>query len=425
MNYGTLSTHFVGVATKELTLVDTKGSNQHEVGGPKYQWNRFRQILGEEPRLIKEGTGIPTRYIYISAEQESIDSEGYCTWYDTRHKDEKRSAEWRVYYQSNDVTAVMEPGDQLVLAKRREDYLLFIVIAEDSGLVNRILYLFGMDSQTDEVALQDFSETDPELDFLNRLILEEIGIEFENPDANSLDAIIEPFGLEFPGTREFSDLARQTLPEISALDDPDWAIISWLDHEEALFRRLEARIVSEEISTSGLMVAESPPDVDKFISLSLSVHNRRKSRMGHSLENHLAAVFDAYSLRYDVQKKTEKGKKPDFLFPGIDEYNDNEFSVSFLTMLAAKSTCKDRWPQILPEAERIPTKHLVTLEHGISESQTITMRDSGVQLIVPRPLQRGYTRDQCGWIWCLSDFVDLVSEKQSKAFGERVTNINE
>ena len=412
MSYGTLSTHFAGVGSKILTLVDTKGSNQHEVGGPKAQWNRFRQILGNEPRRIKHGNGIPARYIYINGEQESFDAEGQCSWYDTRHRDEKRSAEWRVYYQSNDVTCAMEPGDQLILAKRREDYLLFIVIAEDCGLVDRILYLFGFDSQTDLIGYQDFSDTDPELDFLNRLILEEIGVEFEDPDANSLDTIIEPFGLTFPGTREFSDLARQTLPEISALDDPDWAIVSWLEHEEALFRRLEARVVAERIA-SGWTSTDGVPDVDGFISFSLSVQNRRKSRMGHSLENHLAAVFDAYSLRYDVQKKTEKGKKPDFLFPGINEYNDSRFSVSLLTMLAAKSTCKDRWSQVLPEAERIPVKHLVTLEPGISESQTTTMRDSDVQLVVPRSLQRSYTQGQCEWLWCLSDFVDLVSARQS------------
>ena len=332
MSYGTLSTYFAGVGTKVLTLVDTKGSNQHEVGGPKTQWNRFRQILGEEPRRIAKGNGIPTRYIYISGEQESFYSEGEASWYDTRHRDPKRSAEWRVYYQSNDVTDVMEPGDQLVLAKRREDYLLFIVLAEDCGLVDRLLYLFGLDNQADLVALQDFTDADPELDFLNRLILEEIGIEFEDPDANNLDTIIEPFGLEFPKTRVFSDLARQTLPEVSALDDPDWAIMSWLEHEEALFRRLEARIVAERIAR-GWTDTVGVPDVDGFISFSLSVQNRRKSRMGHSLENHLVAVFDAYELRYDVQKKTEKGKKPDFLFPGIAEYSDTGLAYRYLQCL--------------------------------------------------------------------------------------------
>ena len=153
-------------------------------------------------------------------------------------------------------------------------------------------------------------------------------------------------------------------------------------------------------------------DVDDFIKHSVSVHNRRKSRMGHSFENHLAAVFDAHTLKYQTQKKTEKGKKPDFLFPGLEEYFDTGFDKNSLTMLAAKSTCKDRWPQILPEAERLDQKHLVALEPSISESQTETMRQSSVQLIVPRHIQKSYTERQRCWLWTLSDFVDLVKLSQ-------------
>ncbi|EJA5030400.1 hypothetical protein MU985_004932 [Salmonella enterica] len=39
-------------------------------------------------------------------------------------------------------------------------------------------------------------------------------------------------------------------------------------------------------------------------------------------------------------------------------------------MLAYKSTCKDRWRQMLNEAVRIPDKHLLTLESSICENQT-------------------------------------------------------
>lgn len=419
MSYGNLSAFFQGVSTKTLTLVDAKklepgqkGSNQHEIGGPKAQWNRFTKILGDKPRLLKKGNGIPTRYIYLNSEQETIAVEGVCTWYDPRANDPKRSAEWRIYYQTNAVTQAMEPGDQLFLAKMKDDYLLFIVVAEGSELVERLQFLFGLDGQGElEVTIQDFSDSDPEIDFLTRFILDEIGIEFEDPHANSLDTIIERFGLTFPTTKVFSALARQTLPEVNALEDPDIAIMAWLDHEEALFRRLEAHVVANRLKV-GWVSKEGIADVDGFIKYSLSVQNRRKSRMGHSLEKHLAAVFDAYGLRYEEQKKTEKGMKPDFIFPGIDQYFDTEFEVDLLTMLAAKSTCKERWPQVLPEAERIERKHLVTLEPGISESQTNAMRESKVQLIVPQSIQRSYSAKQREWLWNISAFLDLVKHRQ-------------
>ncbi|MEL7398464.1 MAG: type II restriction endonuclease, partial [Pseudomonadota bacterium] len=59
-------------------------------------------------------------------------------------------------------------------------------------------------------------------------------------------------------------------------------------------------------------------DVDGFISFSLSVQNRRKSRMGHSLENHMAAVLRAHDIRHVRGAITEHKHKPDFLFPDLE-----------------------------------------------------------------------------------------------------------
>ncbi|MFC6252851.1 type II restriction endonuclease [Pseudophaeobacter arcticus] len=51
-----------------------------------------------------------------------------------------------------------------------------------------------------------------------------------------------------------------------------------------------------------------------------------------------------------------------------------------------KSTCKDRWRQVLAEAEKVSRKHLLTLEPGISEPQTDQMEASSLQLVVPAPV---------------------------------------
>ena len=65
----------------------------------------------------------------------------------------------------------------------------------------------------------------------------------------------------------------------------------------------------------GLRMRTTP--VDGFIRFSLSVHNRRKSRMGHSLEHHLEAMFQAFGIAYDRGKATENNHRPDFLFPSV------------------------------------------------------------------------------------------------------------
>lgn len=88
--------------------------------------------------------------------------------------------------------------------------------------------------------------------------------------------------------------------------------------------------------------------------------------MGLALENHLEAMFSVYGIRNDRTAMTENKNTPDFIFPSIREYRAPLFPVTKLTMLAAKTTAKDRWQQILSEADRISRKHLLTLEPSIA-----------------------------------------------------------
>ena len=167
---------------------------------------------------------------------------GTATMYNSRAKQPLRSPEWRIYYDTNGVTSLMEPGDTLFVAKRsKSDALLLIIVREGCSIEHRLLWLFGLDTQptlqfqSKPIATSD----DAEIDFTARFILDELGVEFEDPNANTLDEIIRPFGLDLPKTKLFSQLARQTLPEVDPVGNPDLALMAWLDHEEAMFRRLE------------------------------------------------------------------------------------------------------------------------------------------------------------------------------------------
>ena len=81
-------------------------------------------------------------------------------------------------------------------------------------------------------------------------------------------------------------------------------------------------------------------------------------------------------------------------------------------MLGVKSTCKDRWRQVLAEANRIKTKHLFTLEPGISENQTTEMQYSNLRLILPQPLHETYSTAQQVWLMNLEGFINLVRDRQ-------------
>lgn len=81
-------------------------------------------------------------------------------------------------------------------------------------------------------------------------------------------------------------------------------------------------------------------------------------------------------------------------------------------MLGAKSTCKDRWRQVLSEADKISNKHLLTHEAAISENQTNEMQNKNLQLVVPNAIRSSYTLKQQNWLMSVSDFVNEVLAKQ-------------
>ncbi|MCA9978853.1 MAG: hypothetical protein KC413_24000, partial [Anaerolineales bacterium] len=148
------------------------------------------------------------------------------------------------------------------------------------------------------------------------------------------------------------------------------------------------------------------------ISYSLSVQNRRKSRVGHALENHLEQVFEDNAITYSRGKETENKAKPDFIFPSIQHYHNPKFPDTYLTMLGVKSTCKDRWRQVLSEAVRIREKHLLTLEPGISENQTDEMVANKLQLIIPQSLHSTYKPNQQIWLVNVQTFLKLTKTRQ-------------
>ncbi|MER9215880.1 type II restriction endonuclease [Mesorhizobium sp. M0663] len=413
MRRGLLSDHFEGVAAKRLAAVDAnpESSNQHEVTGSQ----PLVRILGDQDRKFPRG-GTDDRffatYIWLGGEQEAVTEEGRLSWYDSRRNDETRSAEWRLYYQSNSITDIMKPGDVLFVARKRDDRLLFIVTPDGSTIRNQLLWLFGMDDQLGfQFESQEISaDNAAELDFAARYILDELGIEPEEPEADRLDSLIERFRLKFPTTRVFSELARSSLPDVSARDSPDDALVLWMEREEQLFRRLERHIVAERINTG--FASDDGADVDGFLGFSLGVQNRRKSRAGSALENHLEAVFNAHNIRYARGVETEHRNRPDFLFPGQVEYRDADFPAARLTMLGSKSTLKDRWRQVLSEAARIDQKHLLTMEPGISENQTDEMRAKQLQLVLPRKLHETFKVSQQAWLMDVAGFLALVAMRQ-------------
>ena len=152
--------------------------------------------------------------------------------------------------------------------------------------------------------------------------------------------------------------------------------------------------------------------VEEFVEFAGSLTNRRKSRSGRSLELQARMIFREESISFSWQARTEQKKSPDFIFPSQAAYHDSEFPSESLRMLATKATCKDRWRQILNEADRIPTKHLLTLQEGVSEAQFREMQRAGVQLVVPEPVMKSYPDGVRPYLLTLEKFLTELRETQ-------------
>jgi hypothetical protein len=397
MKKGALSELFTGIAAKFLSAVEAspERSNQHEYNGVA----PLRDLFGLD-RLTLEAD-----FIYLADEEEDIITDtGNITWYDARESHPTRT-EYRLYFPTNSVTDEAAESDLLAIARRPDGKPLVLVAKAKSTAENQILYLFNLPSPGADFIGKEVE--DSQIGFVEKVILDHLGVEIEEREDRFLDLMLEKFGNVFPTTRIFSAFARETFGEASPHAAPDQTLVAWLDHEERLFRTLERHIVTEQLEEG------FHGDVDRFISFSLSVHNRRKSRAGHSLENHLSQIFAENDLIFERGVITENRSKPDFLFPGYTPYHDPGFPETRLTMLGVKTTCKDRWRQVLTEANRISSKHLLTLEPGISEHQTNEMQSQSLNLVLPAPIHTSFTETQRSWLLNVADFIEMVKEKQS------------
>lgn len=110
-------------------------------------------------------------------------------------------------------------------------------------------------------------------------------------------------------------------------------------------------------------------------------------------------------LTFDHSPQSENGKEPDFLFPSQHAYEDPAFPTNRLRMLAVKTTIRDRWRQVLEEADRIHEKHLLTLQEGVSVSQFRQIREARVRLVVPSGLHSSYPPEVRPELVTLESFI--------------------
>lgn len=410
LSRGRLSAHFAGFAAKRLSEVEinTEKSNQHEFNATK----DVLKVFGREKRSFN------TSFYYLAEEEERVVStSGTLTLYDAREKNPQRT-EFRLYYPSNPVLEEARPEDLMLLCLRKNGNVLCIISPRGSTGESQLMWLFGLSEIRRQFVANQLTigtREDLEIGYAAGYILEELGIEVpaKAQDKEELDHLLRKFGFTFPKTKEFSAYSRAGIPSLEEIDDPDAVLIACMEKEESLFRALENHIVKVRLKEG---FGREEDMVENFVQFSLSVQNRRKSRAGYAFQNHLEYIFQKNNIYYSAQAYTEGRKKPDFLFPEAVHYKNPAFPEKDLTMLAVKTSCKERWAQIISEADRILPKHLATLEPAMPKLQTEEISRNKIQLVVPAEIRKTYSPEQQKTILSLSEFIELVRSRQKRYY---------
>jgi type II restriction enzyme len=279
-------------------------------------------------------------------------------------------------------------GDLLILSKSGEDYYEGYVLQNDDD-IEEFFTAFNLSP----------NET-------NRLIEKENTVSAKDQLLKCFQKFALGFST-FPTTIQLATSARECFISCfgtrasQIISNPDEEILNWIECEYDFFKYFENTFYSDRI--------RSPfGSVEELVTVANSILNRRKSRAGKSLEHHLEAVFNYFHLQFGTQVITEQNKKPDFIFPDSVSYHKNSFPSEKLVFLASKTTCKDRWRQILNEAERIRIKYLFTLQQGVSANQLDEMYRYNVRLVVPQPNKEFFPKKHAEKIISLKQFIQKI-----------------
>lgn len=364
--------------TKFISANDAGATGAHQAGFyiPINSW----QILFDSPGIKGENKD---RFVKIRW-QDDFETDSRFIYYGRKTRNEYRITRFGRGFPFLRPECV---GDLLVLTKVDSDFYHGYVI------------------QGDENIETFFSSVGISANQTNRLVRYVIDRDPEQKLDDLFYSYISTLDVDFPETAIISSKAREFFNAINRnkLLDSDSLLLGWLDTEYSLFKAIENDRYRSIISTPF-------SSVDELVECANTLLNRRKSRAGKSLEHHLEEIFRMRNLEFETQVETEGRKKPDFIFPGGKAYHNPEYPTNKLVFLGAKTTCKDRWRQILNEADRIEEKHLFTLQQGISENQLAEMYHYKVKLVVPRPYINSFPPSFRNRILSLDKFIAITRE---------------
>lgn len=327
------------------------------------------------------------------------------SFYIDSHIGPQRSEAKMIYYRSKNEARMTGFGGSVLLDS--ESAGMIAVFAFDSGA--RRCKIWVIDNEMDEAYFDSFyGEIHPKK---GSVILKYGTRNTQNLLSPPMDCKLSPNEIlpewhkKFPTPTEMFEMAMARRPLSD--QNPDIRIHKRRECETEIFHSIEeARFAS--------LIQNRYSNVSELVSAVYPVIQARRARSGRSLELHVKKILLEEELVEDTdfshEPVIEGGKKPDFLFPSKSAYENLAFPDDKLRMLAVKTTLKDRWRQILDEAGRIRSKHLLTMGTRISRRQFDQMVKAKVQLVVPKKLHTGYLDEIKPHLMTLEDFIAEIRD---------------
>lgn len=381
--FDVLDTEEVVVFAKRLSANDTGASGAHQVG--IYMPNNVAFDLSPQ---LECGDVNPDVVFETNVLSHGVTRKNRLIWYNQKTRDECRITRW-----------ADEKKRDSVLQKDLTGALAVILFAISDGGIKHSWAWFCATPDEEDLFEERFGPVEPGAfiyDGISSGGIPTKGGKKKDACFSLLESIPPDWLVRFPDGNEIVRLTYGLLPDLKF--PADERLLARRNCEYRIFRAIEETHVLPKIRAGF-------ETVDAFVELANSVTNRRKSRSGKSFELQLEHIFHEEKLACTRGGKTEGKKTPDFLFPSVDSYHDNSWPSEKIRMLGVKTTCKDRWRQILNEADRIQNKHLITLQEGVSVDQFREMEAAAVKLVVPDGLKEKYPKEIRPSLLSLDKFI--------------------
>jgi len=324
--------------------------------------------------------------------QDGRTTESVITWYGAAKH------EYRLTRFGKDFPYLNEDmvGDLLVLIAKSPDQFLAYVLDYDED-IEEIQSALGVETFESWGVYRDG-------------VAQKLETKVESED-ECIDRQIREFSSKlsgFPTGEIFSAETRRILAEcIKQFMEltPDEILMRSYQTEYQIFQSVERQVCQNDVS--GRLFK----DIDDFIHTAASIMNRRKARAGRSFENHVEHLLTRARIPHKMRPSLGADGRPDIVIPDEKAYFDKAWPDEKLFIVGLKTTCKDRWRQVLHEGLRIRAKHIFTLQQGISGAQLQEMHTAGVSLVVPQSLHKSFPKGSAISLLNVEAFIQDVKNR--------------